>query len=247
MRHILPLEPRENARRLLERCKRLIHDCTRKPAFLVDGDRTLTSGDTSRTFLERAGGDPAAIKASFERHGYCFESFRFHAEMHLALGRDAFRHFAPLVARQTLLYPGAVDFLCHASARGRVIVVTAGIPAIWREILALHRLDEIEVIGGIDHETPLVLGVEEKGIVARQIARVASRVVGVGDSEIDAEMLHACDHAVVVLNNRRSCELLRQVRSHKSLSHIAPHGVPLDDVPLTDWIDLVPLALRASA
>ncbi len=162
MKHALALEPHENVRRLLARYQRSIAACNRAVTFLVDGDRTLTKGDTSRSFFERAGGNPAAVKARFERDGYCFQSFRFHAEAHLELGRLAFERWAPVVARETRLYPGAVDFLGSASIRGRVILVTAGIPAIWRNVLALHQLDQIEVIGGIDHDDPLVFGSEEK-------------------------------------------------------------------------------------
>lgn len=198
-----------------------------RPVFLVDGDRTLTPEDTSRVFLARAGLDPAVIKARFQRDGYCFEAFRFHAEVHVAVGEEVFGRLAPQVAADSEVFPGALAFLRAASRRGRVFVVSAGIPRIWRHLLDLHGLSEVGVIGGIEPRSPFVFGRAEKGFVAGMFSEVASTVVAVGDSEVDADMLTLAHHAVVVTNQRRNTDLLPHLSGHPSCWQVVAVGEPL--------------------
>ncbi len=124
--------------------------------FLVDGDRTLSPDDTSRAFLSSAGIDPLVIKRRFAQDGYVFDAFRFHAEMHLAIGETAFAEHALNAATEARLHPGAKAFLSAAVQKGHVFVVSAGIPRIWRVILDRLGLESIGVIGGIEPKAPLL-------------------------------------------------------------------------------------------
>jgi phosphoserine phosphatase len=238
----LPPTPAENSARIEALVRPLASQCRRRAVFLVDGDRTLSVDDTSRDFLERAGIDPAEIKWRFQRDGYCFEAFRFHAEVHLALGVEVFARLAPEVARGAALHPHAMDFLRLAAREAAVFVVSAGIPRVWRAVLDQHGLPSVGVIGGIDPATPFVLGRAEKAVVARLFLEEATVVIGVGDSDVDTEMLCLAHHAVVVVNHRQNEDLVPHLVGHPSLWQVVPRGIPHQGVPVRDFLSLHELA-----
>lgn len=224
MNPLLPFTAEENTERMLASVS--THAAASKDVvvFLVDGDRTLSPDDTSRDFAASAGVDARAIKNRFARDGYVFDAFRFHAEMHLAMEEAAFAEHASKTAAMVKLHPGAEAFLFAARQRGRVFVVSAGIPRIWRILLDRLGLLNIEVIGGIEPRAPFVFGRQEKGVVARMFKRHARLLVAVGDSDVDTEMLRRADHAVVVMNHRRNADLLPGLVEHSSLWQVVPDG-----------------------
>lgn len=228
---VLPTTIPENDERVQHSLRPLVEAAEGKAVFLVDGDRTLTPGDTSREFLAEAGIDPLLIKTRFQRDGYVFESFRFHAEMHLQLGAGVFAELSPRIAGRTDLYRGAAEFLRDATQRAFVVVVSAGIPRIWRSLLDLHGLNTLPVFGGIDPANPFVFGRREKGLVADLIRTRASAVVAVGDSDVDTEMMLRADHAVVVVNHRRNVDLVPHLRGHPALWQVVAQGVPHAGIP----------------
>lgn len=242
MTSILPRTPEENARRVHAVVEPLARASAHQPVFLVDGDRTLSPDDTSRALAERAGVDHGAIKRRFQRDGYVFDAFRFHAAAHVRVGEVAFAALAAEVAERTSLHEGAVEFLASAARRGRVFVVSAGIPRIWSNVLRRHGLDDVGVIGGIDPSFPYVFGRAEKGQVAELFRRHAAAVVGVGDSDVDTEMLRRADHAVVVVNRRRNVDLLPGLVGHRSLWQVAPLGDAHADLPCLSFEEILALA-----
>lgn len=227
----LPHNSDDNAARMRELVSPQVRECEGGIVFLVDGDRTLSPEDTSRTFLRRAGLDPLVIKRRFEQDGYCFEAFRFHAEQHVGLGSDVFARLAPEIAAEAPLHEGAMDFLANASQVARAFVVSAGIPAIWRAILDRHGLEHVGVIGGIDPSAPYVFGRSEKAVVARLFLDAGCTVIGVGDSDVDAEFLQLAHHAVVVVNHRCNVDLMPHLEGHPSLWQVAPGGDVHEGIP----------------
>lgn len=243
MTRALPTSPEQNAELIRRFVQPAVEAAQGRRVFLVDGDRTLTAIDTSRTFLSRAGLDPAVIKARFEAEGYCFGSFRFHAEVHVALGERVFATLAPQVAEEVEPHDGAMAFLQAASKDAAVFVVSAGIPRIWRHLLDRFGLPQVGVIGGVDPLHPFVFGRAEKGLVADAFARSAACVVALGDSDVDAEMLRMAAHAVVVTNHRRNTDLLPHLAGHPSCWQIVTTGAPLPQLPILGW----PGAVRLGA
>lgn len=237
----LPRTAHENLERMRRHVSALVAGAAGGPVFLVDGDRTLSPDDTSRVFLTLAGLDPGVIKARFQRDGYCFDAFRFHADMHMALGDAVFSRLAPQVAEQTPIFPGALGFLRAASTRGRVFVVSAGIPRIWRHLLDHHDLRDVGVIGGIEPRAPFVFGRSEKGFITGMFAEVASEVVAVGDSDVDADMLTLADHAVVVTNQKRNVDLLPHLTDHASCWQVVAVGAPLPSLPVLSFENIAGL------
>lgn len=222
----LPVTSFENDERTRVSMSLILNTVCGRPVFLVDGDRTLTPEDTSRTFLRRAGLDPTRIKERFQRDGYVFDAFRFHAEVHLQLGEAVFAELAPRVAEGVQLHPGAATFLKVASRKACVVVVSAGIPRVWRAILDQNQLEHIAVFGGIDPSNPFVFGRREKGLVTALVRERATTVVGVGDSDVDTEMLLLANHAVVVVNHRQNDDLIPHLTGHRSLWQIVAQGAP---------------------
>lgn len=227
----LPRTPAANAVRIQSVVAPLAFSCRGRPVFLVDGDRTITPDDTSREFLTRAGLDPLVIKRRFERDGYVFDAFRFHADVHIALGEAAFASLAPDVAADTVPHPGAIEFLRTASKVGRVYLVSAGIPRIWRALLDRHDLHDVGVIGGVDPRNPYVFGRVEKAHVAHLFLSQASHIVAVGDSAVDADMLRLADHAVMVVNHHQNADLAPTLDGHPSLWQVVPQGSPHIGIP----------------
>jgi phosphoserine phosphatase len=243
----LPKTAHENFARLRGLIAPQVQRAAGSPVFLVDGDRTLSPQDTSRTFLSLAGLDPAVIKARFQRDGYCFDAFRFHAEVHVALGDEVFTRLAPKVAQEAEVFPGAIGFLQAAATCGKVYVVSAGIPRIWRHLLDAHDLHEVGVIGGIEPLAPCVFGREEKGLVAKMFSEVATTLVAIGDSEVDADMLNLAHHAVVVTNTKRNVDLLPHLDGHPSCWQVVAVGEPLPHLRTLPFEAVAALATLAAA
>lgn len=237
----LPLTPDDNALRITAAIRPQLARVEGRPVVLVDGDRTLSPDDTSRTFAARAGIDPMLVKRRFQRDGYVFDAFRYHAALHIALGEEAFARLAPEIAAEAPLYPGAIDGLRSLSDRAEVFVVSAGIPAIWRAILERHGLGGVKVIGGIDPAQPYVFGRAEKGLVARLLYQVAGATLAIGDSDVDTEMLLAADRAVVVVNHHLNADLLPHLTAHRALWQIPQGGWIHPGVPHISFEGLVHL------
>lgn len=238
----LPQTFEANLRQVRDVVRPLALSSRGRAVFLVDADRTLTPDDTSRTFLRLAGLDPLVIKRRFQREGYCFSAFRFHAQVHVELGAEVFEELAPRVGAEVQLHPGALDFLHAARAQGDVYIVSAGIPHIWRHVVRLNKLHDVQVIGGLDPARPFVFGRDEKTEVARIFLGHAQRIIGVGDSEVDAGMLQHAHHAVVVVNHRANVDLLPHVTGHASLWQVAPTHTPHEGIPQLDFPVIAQLA-----
>lgn len=244
MREELPRTFADNAARVLRAVEPKAMVSREQPVFLVDGDRTLTPDDTSRTFLSLAGLDPLIIKRRFQRDGYVFDAFRYHAEVHLDLGEAVFAALAPRVSATARLYSDASDFLRRAANRGPTYIVSAGIPRIWRAILDKLDLHQVGVIGGIDPANPYVFGRREKALCTELFLRYASVVVAVGDSDVDTEMLRLSHHAVVVANHRQNVDLLPGLADHPSLWQVVPRGEAHPGIPEIAFESIVDLADR---
>lgn len=220
----LPVDEKSNWRLLDELIRPLVDLASGRPVVLVDGDRTLCPEDTSRVFLRQAGLDPSLIKQRFQAEGYCFSAFRYHAEVHLTLAPDTFASLAAAVGAASMIYPGAAEFLRRARAEAQVFVVSAGIPRIWRAILDREGLLDVPVIGGIDPGQPYVFGRTEKGRICQQFLNAGSRVVAVGDSDVDTEMMRLSHHCVVVVNHHQNADLIPHLAGHPSVFQVVPQG-----------------------
>jgi phosphoserine phosphatase len=227
----LPVTFEANSHRLSRLVQPFALASAGKEVFLIDGDRTLSAQDTSRDLLSRAGIDHQPVKRRFQRDGYVFDAFRLHASTHLAIDEERFDALCHAVADETVLYTGAAAFVHDAARKGAAYIVSAGIPRIWTYVLARHGLVNVDVIGGIEPREPLVFGRSEKGLVASAFRDHAKTLVGIGDSDVDTEMLLQADHAVVVVNHHQNSDLIPSIAKHPSLWQVVPQGRPHHGVP----------------
>ncbi len=90
-------------------------------------------------------------------------------------------------------------------SKGPVVILTAGIPEVWRIALRSHGLPvgsdyakEIVVHGLVDGADGLVMDEQGKETFARAAKEMGYYVVAAGDSQIDTGMLRVADAAFVV-------------------------------------------------
>ena len=176
-----------------------------QPIFLFDADNTLGPYDASQIILKAIGnGLYKRMKDNFKR-GYSHYSFLMHRHIHQRAGERFDLHVEYLGNNIIKLYPGVVECLKEALAKGPVVVLTAGIPEVWRIALCVHglpvadnTLDGIVVLGLVDGENGLVMDEQGKETYAKAAKEKGYYVVAVGDSQIDTGMLRAADSAFIV-------------------------------------------------
>ena len=216
-----------------------------QPIFLFDADNTLGPYDASDIILKAIGnGLYKRMKDNFKR-GYSHYSFLMHRHIHQRAGERFDQLVQYLGSKEIKLYPGVVDCLREALTKGPVVVLTAGIPDVWRIALRTHGLpvaettsDGIVVLGLVDGDNGLVMDEQGKETYARAAKEKGYYVVAVGDSEIDTGMLRAADCAFIVprnvatyetnLINRRpikwsDAEFTKNIRNERLIILLATH------------------------
>jgi phosphoserine phosphatase len=175
-----------------------------QPIFLFDADNTLGPYDASQIILKVIGnGLYKRMKDNFKR-GYSHYSFLMHRHIHQRAG-DRFDALVHGLGGMITLYDGVVDCLREALSKGPVVVLTAGIPEVWRIALRKHGLpvgnttaEGIVVRGLVDDDDGLVMDEQGKETFAKAVKERGYYVVAAGDSQIDTGMLRVANAAFVV-------------------------------------------------
>ena len=201
--------PMYHQRRISEVASRLGNATQGDSVFLFDADNTLGPYDASQLILKHVGnGLYKRMKDNFKR-GYSHYSFLMHHHIHNRADRGRFdglvNELGGLICKAGF-YPGIVDCLRDALTKGKVIVLTAGIPEVWRVALRAQGLPVfpdskggIMVHGLVDgEEDSLVMDEQGKETFAKTLKEMGYYVVSVGDSQIDTGMLRVADAAFFV-------------------------------------------------
>lgn len=184
-----------------------------QPIFLFDADNTLGPYDASQIILQVIGnGLYQRMKDNFKR-GYSHYSFLMHRHIHQRAGERFDAHVHGLGSVITL-FEGVVECLREALSKGPVVVLTAGIPEVWRIALRNHGLpvgnapgEGIVVHGLVDGDDGLVMDEQGKETFARAVKERGYYVVAAGDSQIDTGMLRVADAAFVIARDFGEYEL----------------------------------------
>lgn len=194
----------------------------KKSVILLDADRTICEEDTSRILNDLGNIDLKRIKMGFQKHGYTYDGFYLNAKIYSEMEVKKYKELSKIVASQTILYPGVVDFISDVQRIADVIIVTAGIKEIWKNIIKERKLVDVVLIGGIhDQCDDFIIGRHEKGIVCDFFKNMGKKVVAFGDSDVDTLMLQKADKAIVVVNHKNNWDLIPNLKNHKSLYQIS--------------------------
>jgi hypothetical protein len=170
-----------------------------QPIFLFDADGTLSEVDVSHILMEICGnGLWAEAKKNFKRSGYNHYSFVLHDYLHMTIERDRFISLTKALGEKIEFYQGVISCLKRAIKLGPVIILTAGVPEVWRVALTKCGLAGVNVHGLVDFEERLVMDEQGKETFAAVLKEAGFRVIATGDGQIDTGMLRISDAAFMV-------------------------------------------------
>ena len=173
--------------------------------FLFDADGTLSSVDVSEEFMKIADGMPkdgpahSAMHRNFKERGRSYASYLYHEIYHRDFSKGRFTAICKAVAAEVKLFTGVKECLLEALKVGRVAILTAGIPDIWKSVLAREGIEGVDIFGLVDKDARYVMDEQGKECFAQEVRRKAKRLIASGDSVIDLGMMRAADVAFMVV------------------------------------------------
>jgi phosphoserine phosphatase len=173
--------------------------------FLFDADGTLSSVDVSEEFMKHADEMPKdgpatrAMFRNFKDRGRSYASYLYHEICHRDFSKGRFADLCQAVAAEVELFPGVRECLLRALQAGRVAILTAGIPDVWKIVLAREGIKGVDVFGLVDKDARYVMDEQGKECFAQEVRRKARRLIASGDSVIDLGMMRAAHVAFMVV------------------------------------------------
>ena len=233
--------------------------------FLFDADGTLSPVDVSEEFMKRAddmlkdGPAHSAMHRNFKERGRSFASYLYHEIYHRDFSKGKFTTICKAVAADVELFPGVKECLLEALTVGRVAILTAGIPDIWKLVLAREGIDGVDIFGLVDKDARYVMDEQGKECFAQEVRRKARWLVASGDSVIDLGMMRAADVAFIVVKwpdltkkdekNIEPSEITKMIMMlsrHPAVYRIKskPEVYEVIGPPFAIWADFVALSLE---
>lgn len=215
----------------------------RRTALVLDADRTLAPVDTGRQVGALLGLN-TRIREMFEDSGYTVEAFSRHAEIWSAVPRGAYLEAIDEVGQSVQLYDAWLRVIAGAPDVPKV-VVTAGIPQLWRCVLDRYGFHDVPVLGGLHAAMDESFVTPQcKAWIVRELRGAGFRVVAAGDSEIDLEMLSAADLGLFVADTKGSPRLLRRISEVRGVHHFATDSRRFPPLPTIDGHELLERLLK---
>jgi len=233
--------------------------------FLFDADGTLSPVDVSEEFMKLVDNMPkdgpahSAMHRNFKERGRSFASYLYHEIYHRDFSKGRFTAICKAVADDVVLFPGVRECLLRALKIGRVAILTAGIPDIWKIVLAREGIEGVDIFGLVDKDARYVMDEQGKECFAQEVQRKARRLVASGDSVIDLGMMRAADVAFMVVKwpdlskkdekNVEPSEITKMVMMlsrHPAVYRIKskPEVYEVIGPPFATWADFVALSLE---
>lgn len=189
-------------------------------AFVLDADRTLASPDTGR-LVGAPFGVNEPIRSVFEDEGYSADAFLRVAEIWASIPDDDYLGQVQKVATEVVLHDIWRRVFDRFRAQTHIVVVTSGIPQVWRHVLAFQGFGDLQVIGGCRLGTDeYVVCPQGKRAVVRAFQNTGAKVIAAGDSEIDLPMLHEANIGLVVPDYKGSRRLFANLPAEHDLKYL---------------------------
>lgn len=256
-----PMSHRHSLARTARKYARQVED---EVVFLFDADGTLSPVDVSEEFMKHADdmkkGGPAhsAMHRNFKQRGRSYASYLYHEICHRDFSKGRFTALCQAVAAEVELFPGVRECLLGALKAGRVAILTAGIPDIWKIVLAREGIVGVDIFGLVDKEARYVMDEQGKECFAKEVRRKARRLVASGDSVIDLGMMRAADVAFMIVKwpdlskkNEKNVEpseitkMVMMLSGHPAVYRIKaiPEAFEVTGPPFAKWEDFINLSL----
>lgn len=204
----------------LESCMPLRDGHPLGTCLVVDADRTLCVEDTG-LLVGRALGIEDSIRRTFEQHGYKDEAFSAVSFLWSAISKEAYVSELERVADGIRLRACWQEILNILADQVPVMVVTAGIPQVWRRILLNAGHGRIPVFGGCHQELDrYAISARSKGDIVCALREMGWIVIAAGDSLVDLPMLAAADMALFVPDSKGSPALRYEFAGVPSVRHL---------------------------
>lgn len=200
-------------------------------ALVLDGDRTLAPQDTGR-IIGRALGVDDRIRSAFVSHGYTDDSFGIVADIWSTIPLVAYQQRIRSVAETVTLHAFWIKVLREVARRVPVVVISAGVPQVWRLVLDMHDLPSVPVLGGCHRALDsYVVSPATKAELVVTLRADGWSVVAAGDSVIDLPMLKAADVPLFVPDAKGSPGLRPYLHEVPSVRHAAVDDRRFEPLP----------------
>lgn len=257
--------PMSHRHALARAARKYARQITGETVFLFDADGTLSPVDVSEEFMKHADGMPkggpahSAMYRNFNERGRSYASYLYHEIYHREFSKGRFAAICQAVADEVEFFPGVRECLLGALKVGRVAILTAGIPDIWKIVLARERIVGVDIFGLVDKEARFVMDEQGKECFAQEVRRKAKRLIASGDSVIDLGMMRAADVAFMVVKwpdmskkDEKKYEpseitkMLTMLSSHPAAYRIKskPEVYEIIGPPFATWDQFIPLSIE---
>ena len=138
-----------NKKELYKVVSDLVNVSDKHKFILIDGDRTLSPVDATKSFLKYANIDEMTLEACFETTHYSFDMFLKAAELYSQIPPNDYLSYCEQATQEIELHAELIAFIQHAAPYAQIIVITAGGRMLWERILEKHNLrSHLLLIGG---------------------------------------------------------------------------------------------------
>ncbi len=214
--------------------------------LVIDADRTLAPEDSGR-LVGAIFGLNERIRHVFETLGYTDRAFEKVSEFWGQVEPVAYLQSAERVGEGIRLRPAWARVLRASIERAPAIVVSAGIPQIWRAVLNREGFSGVPVIGGCHPALDEFLVCPgTKAQIVNLIQRTGRRVLAAGDSAIDLQMLQKADFPIFVPDDRGSPGLRALLGKVPRVRHFLVDNQSFDDLATCRVEELLELVIKGS-
>jgi len=188
--------------------------------LVVDADRTLTPEDSGR-LIGRALDIDESIRQIFEELDYVNEAFTSASRVWSNIHQSDYLREIEKVAGELKIRSAWLDIFHEITGVAPVVVVTAGIPHVWRRVLSRAGHDRIPVFGGCHRDLDeYSISAQSKADIVTALRNAGWVVVAAGDSRVDLLMLAAADIALFVPDHKGSPALRAELGRVPSIRHL---------------------------
>lgn len=188
--------------------------------LVVDADRTLCVEDTGRVVGE-AFGLNQPIREVFEQLSYADAAFKKVSRLWSGVQVGAYVSELERVADRVRLRSCWKQIFDTLGDQVPILVVTAGIPQLWRRLLANEGYPLLPVLGGCHQRLDSYsISARSKQAVVTSLKAGGWKVIAAGDSCIDLPMLMAADLALFVPDQKGSPALRSKISALPTVRHL---------------------------